>query len=444
MKKPVRAPSPRARGGKSSDTFFGDALALPGNAPPYHLGRALADRHPGRAVIATMDGGFEIDRFLDVERVAHEVRVVPRPRTLHGWDVRTQSLWERHETAWLDVRWQGHVLDVVTASWTGEWNRREQGHWIVGPSEDVCRDFLRTVCVWSTKLRREVLVFSGSCWHKNRAIYDAIAGTSFDDLILPASLKQEIRDDFRRFMGARASYERHGIPWKRGVLLVGPPGNGKTLCLRATIALLGVPCLYVQSVASRHEPESANLERVFRKAREMAPCCLVFEDLDAMIHDRNRSFFLNQLDGFESNAGILTIATTNHADRLDPAIVERPSRFDRKYHFDLPDEPIRAEYVRWWNARLEAPLRIDDATVVELAAMTDGFSFAYVKELFVSAMVRWMDHEQPGTMAAILRAQIGPLRAQMKTESSAATEHVIPGREPAYPGEVDPETGEPL
>lgn len=70
--------------------------------------------------------------------------------------------------------------------------------------------------------------------------------------------------------------------------------------------------------------------QVFGKARAEAPCVLILEDLDSLINDNNRSFFLNQLDGLENNDGLLVIGTTNHYERLDPAITKRPSRFDRK------------------------------------------------------------------------------------------------------------------
>lgn len=70
--------------------------------------------------------------------------------------------------------------------------------------------------------------------------------------------------------------------------------------------------------------------QVFEKARSEAPCVLILEDLDSLINDNNRSFFLNQLDGLENNDGLLVIGSTNHYERLDPAITKRPSRFDRK------------------------------------------------------------------------------------------------------------------
>lgn len=72
------------------------------------------------------------------------------------------------------------------------------------------------------------------------------------------------------------------------------------------------------------------MKTVFDKAREWSPCLLVLEDLDSLVNDGNRSYFLNQVDGVESNDGILIIVTTNHMERLDIGLSKRPSRFDRK------------------------------------------------------------------------------------------------------------------
>jgi len=76
--------------------------------------------------------------------------------------------------------------------------------------------------------------------------------------------------------------------------------------------------------------EEGAMETVFTKARQLAPCVVVLEDLDSLINNQNRSFFLNQLDGLVGNDGLLVIATTNHFERLDPGLSSRPSRFDRK------------------------------------------------------------------------------------------------------------------
>jgi transitional endoplasmic reticulum ATPase len=76
--------------------------------------------------------------------------------------------------------------------------------------------------------------------------------------------------------------------------------------------------------------EEGSMAAVFSKARELSPCVMILEDLDSLINNQNRSFFLNQLDGLEGNDGLLIIGTTNHFDPLDPGLSTRPSRFDRK------------------------------------------------------------------------------------------------------------------
>lgn len=179
-----------------------------------------------------------------------------------------------------------------------------------------------------------------------------------------------------------------------------------------------MPCLYVQSLKAPYQPEDANIARVFDRAREITPCCLVFEDLDAMITSENRSTFLNQLDGFANASGMLTLATTNHPEKLDPAILDRPSRFDRKYHFELPASAERARYIAGWRRRLDTAMDITDEEADRLVTDTDGFSFAYLKELVLSSMIRWMKHRQKGAMSSILQAQLRTLRAQMRTDPS--------------------------
>jgi ATP-dependent Zn protease len=80
--------------------------------------------------------------------------------------------------------------------------------------------------------------------------------------------------------------------------------------------------------ANKYATEHENMRSVFARARITTPCLLVMEDLDSMIDENTRAFLLNELDGFETNAGVVVLATTNHPDRLDPALMNRPSRFD--------------------------------------------------------------------------------------------------------------------
>src|SRR4029077_18785777 len=114
---------------------------------------------------------------------------------------------------------------------------------------------------------------------------------------------------------------------------------------------------------AQYSTDHAQIRSVFERARKTTPCLLVLEDLDSLINDLNRSFFLNELDGFAANTGILVLATTNHPERLDPALLNRPSRFDRKYLFALPAHTERHAYICAWNAALEPALQIPDSAV---------------------------------------------------------------------------------
>jgi AAA+ superfamily predicted ATPase len=138
------------------------------------------------------------------------------------------------------------------------------------------------------------------------------------------------------------------------------------------------------------------MRRVFTRARRNAPCLVVLEDLDALIEDENRAFLLNELDGFANNDGVVVIASTNHPEKLDPAILDRPSRFDRKYHFTLPELPERLAYIQHWNQALQFEMRLADSEAVAVAEYTRRFSFAFLKELFLSTMMEWIGAQVSG------------------------------------------------
>jgi len=176
---------------------------------------------------------------------------------------------------------------------------------------------------------------------------------------------------------------------------------------------------------------SQGIATVFAHARRAAPCVLVFEDLDSLVRKELRSELLNDLDGFAANTGILTLATTNHPENLDPALIDRPSRFDRRYNFGLPTLGTRHAFIERWNGTLRPALQLDAAAVADVAARTEGFSFAYLKELFVSAVMRWMADEVPGTMDRVIAEQLVLLRDQMpsgkpKTEKGQASRNQTP------------------
>ncbi|KAF2471070.1 proteasome-activating nucleotidase [Lindgomyces ingoldianus] len=247
---------------------------------------------------------------------------------------------------------------------------------------------------WTSQLHEEIFVFDNGYWEKSKDLWKAVEGSSWEDVILDPEMKKSLIEDVQGFFDNQKLYADFAVPWKRGIILHGVPGNGKTVSIKALMSSLygrgdHIPSLYVKSFADKCNGEEYSIRRIFQQARSSAPCLLIFEDLDSLVGDDVRSYFLNEVDGLESNDGILMIGSTNHLDRLDPAIAKRPSRFDRKYHFKLPGEEERSAYTAYWRKKL---LKNDTVVFPEelcpiVAQLTEGFSFAYLKELFVMALL---------------------------------------------------------
>jgi len=157
---------------------------------------------------------------------------------------------------------------------------------------------------------------------------------------------------------------------------------------------------------------------------------------------------LNQLDGLENNDGLLVIGTTNHYERLDPAITKRPSRFDRKFLFDNPTHDERVLYVIYWQKKLRhnEGVSFPDILRDEIANLTYDFSFAYLKEAFVSALVLLAvdDSDEKPTFEETIKKQIGALRKQLdETEPNPSVlryalppKHMAVTREPQRPSQA--------
>lgn len=412
-----------------SDDSLLSILREPGTAIAYAMTLRLRAEFPGSYVLETEEPLFDASSFLAAHDRSAPPRDEPAPQIvsgfgppvmfLHPLDPRAASrkldgsTYRDTEIARRKFEWEQHELELATLSWMGAHMPRRR-HYLIAPDRNSAEAFFERVCSYHAEVRDEILVFANGCWRKSRLLYEAVRESSFDDLILRGDLSQRIRDDFTRFLASRADYARHRIPYKRGALFLGPPGNGKTLCIKALIGVLDIPCLYVQSFSVQHATPQQSIAEVFARSRRTAPCVLVLEDLDTLIDGQNLSFFLNELDGFAGNDGLITIASTNHPERLDPAILQRPSRFDRKYHFELPGPDERTRYVERWNGELTTELRLPEDALPRITEATEGFSFAYLKELFVSSLMRWSAEQKRG-FAAVVLEETEVLAEQMKS-----------------------------
>jgi DNA replication protein DnaC len=396
----------------SIENFIKDALYKPNDYTAYHVGRKLAELHSDKTVVAGQTWHFDLEEFvrdghcsvIEQKSVFHQVKT--------EWTGTGRKLRNVIENSWLNVLWKGQLMDVVLITWAEDSCRRRH-HWIIADERKTAEDFFRAVCEWSCEVRAEILVYHDGYFRKDKRLFNSIKSATFENLILPHSLKQQIQNDFQQFFSSREVYERYRIPWKRGAIFIGPPGNGKTHTLKALINQLGKPCLYIRSFKSEDETEEENMSEVFKRARMAAPCVLVLEDLDSMIDNHNRAFFLNELDGFHSNTGVVVLATTNHPEKLDASILDRPSRFDRKYYFQLPADAERRAYIARWNCELQPEMRVTEKSVARVVRETQDFSFAYLKELFVTSMVQWLSSGGAARMDEVLIGQTALLRKQM-------------------------------
>ncbi|KAL8717614.1 MAG: hypothetical protein Q9225_005151 [Loekoesia sp. 1 TL-2023] len=260
--------------------------------------------------------------------------------------------------------------------------------------ELVINDLILQASKWTLELRQEIWIFDQLSWQKSHELWQSAQDADWDDVILDEEMKSSVRDDIEGFFSERDEYKKFAIPWKRGIIFHGPPGNGKTISIRAIMkelanrSSLPVASLYVKSFTT-YAPE-IGIRRVFQKARETAPCLLILEDVDSLVTPTTRSYFLNEVDGLEKNDGILMLGSTNHLDLLDPGIAKRPSRFDRKYFFPLPDLPQRIKYCEYWRSKLSSNPEIEfpEWLCTKIAEITDKFSFAYMKEAFVACLLK--------------------------------------------------------
>jgi len=279
-----------------------------------------------------------------------------------------------------------------------------RNHYILTSNAHKVDELIRDATKWGRELHNEVWVFDQGWWQKSAQLYDSVQKASWEDVILDEDMKKALRTDVEGFFDSRETYQKLKVPWKRGIIYYGPPGNGKTISIKAMMHSLyqrgknedtrmSVPTLYVRTLSSYMGPEYS-LGQIFGKAREEAPCYLVFEDLDSIVSDNVRSYFLNEVDGLKANDGILMVGSTNHLDRLDPGISKRPSRFDRKYYFPNPDYAQRVQYCQFWQGKLSDNKDIDfpDKLCDSIAEITDKFSFAYMQEAFIASLLAIASH----------------------------------------------------
>lgn len=202
---------------------------------------------------------------------------------------------------------------------------------------------------------------------------------SWESLFLPNDIKNDIRNIVENFLSSKDFYFENNIPWKRGIGLFGKPGNGKTSIIRTIIS-----CYNFKPVTIAPGADDNAVREAFAYAEEQSPSLLYFEDLDSLLEKNvDISSFLNLMDGISAKNGLLVIFTANEIRKLKANIIDRPSRFDRKFEIPLPNQEMAYIYLKRWFGKL-----ISDKKYKELSKYAEKyeFSYAYLKELYISSM----------------------------------------------------------
>jgi SpoVK/Ycf46/Vps4 family AAA+-type ATPase len=255
-----------------------------------------------------------------------------------------------------------------------------------------------------TRGRKRVRVFGGEDYFLPAASEHAY---SWNDVLLDEARQSLVRQDFEHFLERREWFAARRVPWRRGYLFHGPPGNGKTSAVRAMASHPGLSVFSINF--AKKEVDDFVVSEMFEAAADYAPGLIVLEDFDRVFvpasdgHKPECSFshILNCLDGLSSQDGTLVVATANQPEKLDDAILRRPGRFDRVVQFPLPDAPLRLRYL----SRLCE--RAGDLTPI--VRKTERFSFAQLREVWIlacqNACVRDGDVTLPDLEAALAQVK---------------------------------------
>jgi SpoVK/Ycf46/Vps4 family AAA+-type ATPase len=230
-------------------------------------------------------------------------------------------------------------------------------------------------------------------------------------IFLPPGLLEDIELQVLAFFDGDETYKRLRLRHRRGFLFVGPPGTGKTMMLRHLIRKchqLFQPSFCMLRICRRTNEEA--LEGLFSHALQRTPAMVILEDMDSLTKETmvTRSSLLAQLDGLANTEGLLIVGTTNNAQDIDPALIHRPSRFDRVWHFPLPDDELRLEYLETFFKELSAE------TIQCLTERTAGWSVAYLKELRTTAALMALGQDLPDVTEDVLLEAFDLLEAQFQ------------------------------
>ena len=278
------------------------------------------------------------------------------------------------------------------------------------------------------------MMFGGAGKSNAKVYVQSTHGIRFADVAGEDEAKENLQE-IVNYLHDPKQYEEIGASMPKGILLVGPPGTGKTMLAKTVAGESNVPFFSISGsefVEMFVGMGASKVRDLFKQAKEKAPCIVFIDEIDAIGQKRNSGQFggndereqtLNQLltemDGFEGNTGVIILAATNRPDSLDPALT-RPGRFDRRVPVELPDLKGREEILKVHAKKVKIAPGVDFNTV---ARMASGASGAELANIVNEAALRAVRAGRKSVTQADLEESIEVVIAGYQKKNSILTDH---------------------
>ena len=278
------------------------------------------------------------------------------------------------------------------------------------------------------------MMFGGMGKSNAKVYVQSTAGIRFADVAGEDEAKENLQEVVN-YLHDPSKYESIGAKMPKGILLVGPPGTGKTMLAKAVAGESNVPFFSISGsefVEMFVGMGASKVRDLFKQAQEKAPCIVFIDEIDAIGQKRSggqyggndeREQTLNQLltemDGFEGNTGVIILAATNRPESLDPALT-RPGRFDRRVPVELPDLKGREEILKVHAKKVALAPGIDFTTV---ARMASGASGAELANIVNEAALRAVRAGRKSVTQSDLEESIEVVIAGYQKKNSILTDH---------------------
>ena len=278
------------------------------------------------------------------------------------------------------------------------------------------------------------MMFGGMGKSNAKVYVQSTHGIRFADVAGEDEAKENLQE-IVNYLHDPSKYQDIGASMPKGILLVGPPGTGKTMLAKAVAGESNVPFFSISGsefVEMFVGMGASKVRDLFKQAKEKAPCIVFIDEIDAIGQKRNSGAYggndereqtLNQLltemDGFENNNGVIILAATNRPESLDPALT-RPGRFDRRVPVELPDLRGREEILKVHAKKIKLAPGVSFNTV---ARMASGASGAELANIVNEAALRAVRAGRKSVTEADLEESIEVVIAGYQKKNSILTDH---------------------